>query len=72
MALHGTGTPLGDPVEVGALGQAAAHGKGADPAPRLTMGSVKSCYGHAEGAAGITGMLLAISALQQQASSALS
>ena len=68
VALHGTGTPLGDPIEVGALGQAAACGKGPDPAPCLTMGSVKSCYGHTEGAAGITGMLLAISALQQQVS----
>lgn len=71
VALHGTGTPLGDPIEVGALGQAAAHGKGADAAPRLSMGSVKSCYGHTEGAAGITGMLLAISVLQQQVSYAI-
>ncbi len=69
VALHGTGTPLGDPIEVGALGQAAAVVKGStEAAPRLTMASVKSCYGHTEGAAGITGMLLAVSALQQQVS----
>lgn len=66
VALHGTGTPLGDPIEVGALGQAASVAKSSVEAPRLTMGSVKSCYGHTEGAAGITGMLLAVSALQQQ------
>ena len=58
MAVHGTGTPLGDPIEVGALGQALA-GKGAagssDAVQRLTIGSVKAAYGHTEGTAGITG-----------------
>ncbi len=38
--LHGTGTPLGDPIEVAALG--AALGASADAA----VGSVKSNLGH--------------------------
>jgi 3-oxoacyl-(acyl-carrier-protein) synthase/acyl carrier protein len=60
VALHGTGTPLGDPIEMGALGQALSGGPpGRQP---LTLGSVKSCYGHTEGAAGVTGLLLAVQA----------
>lgn len=52
-----TGTPLGDPIEVGALGQALAAGPGL---PRCTaVGSVKSVFGHTEGAAGLSGLLLA-------------
>ena len=54
MALHGTGTPLGDPIEVGALGQA-LQGRGASRRGVLTLAAVKSCYGHTEGAAGLTG-----------------
>ncbi|WP_039803234.1 type I polyketide synthase [Nocardia araoensis] len=50
---HGTGTPLGDAVEVGAL--AAALGDGADDP--IWIGSVKSNIGHLEAAAGITGMV---------------
>lgn len=58
VAVHGTGTPLGDPIEVNALGQALAP-LGARNAPRpATMGSVKSCFGHTEGAAGMTGTLI--------------
>ncbi|MGW4714949.1 SDR family NAD(P)-dependent oxidoreductase [Nocardia sp. NPDC004260] len=50
---HGTGTPLGDAVEVGAL--AAALGDGTDDP--IWIGSVKSNIGHLEAAAGITGMV---------------
>ena len=65
VAVHGTGTPLGDPIEVGALGQA-ARGGGSSTAP-LALASVKSCYGHTEGAAGLTGLLMAAAAAAQQA-----
>ena len=69
VALHGTGTPLGDPIEVGALGQALGTFAGQDAQQVPTMlGSVKSCYGHTEGAAGLTGLLLAIQALRFQVS----
>ncbi|MGK8521234.1 SDR family NAD(P)-dependent oxidoreductase [Nocardia asteroides] len=52
---HGTGTPLGDAVEVGAL--AAALGDG-EHGP-IWIGSVKSNVGHLEAAAGVTGMVKA-------------
>ena len=32
----------------------------------MTVGSVKSCYGHTEGTAGLTGSLLAMQSLAQQ------
>ena len=76
VAVHGTGTPLGDPIEVGALGQALGGGgrkqqaggrSGAEEkGHRVALGSVKSCYGHTEGAAGLTGALLAVQCLQAQ------
>lgn len=71
MAVHGTGTPLGDPIELGALGQALAH-SGTDQSAQLTIGSVKSCYGHTEGAAGLTGSLLSIYAILNQVSNFVS
>jgi acyl transferase domain-containing protein len=37
VAVHGTGTPLGDPIEVGALGAALASSS----SPGLAIGSVK-------------------------------
>ncbi len=53
-ALHGTGTPLGDPIEVSALGVALTQPQ--DSRLRtIATGSVKACYGHTEGAAGVTG-----------------
>ncbi|MGY4098198.1 SDR family NAD(P)-dependent oxidoreductase [Nocardia sp. R16R-3T] len=51
---HGTGTPLGDAVEVSAL--AAVVGSAAEP---TWIGSLKSNIGHLEAAAGITGMVKA-------------
>lgn len=54
VALHGTGTPLGDPIETGALGQALSA-RGAPFQPAVAIAAVKSCYGHTEGAAGLTG-----------------
>ncbi|KAK9803914.1 hypothetical protein WJX72_004698 [[Myrmecia] bisecta] len=71
VAVHGTGTPLGDPIEVSGLGQALAGPKGAAGKLQATMGSVKSCYCHTEGAAGLTGVLMTVQALQRRAHSAV-
>jgi phthiocerol/phenolphthiocerol synthesis type-I polyketide synthase C len=60
VAVHGTGTPLGDPIEVGALGQSLSR----VPNQQLVaVGSVKACYGHTEGTAGLTGNYTAHSSL---------
>ena len=52
---HGTGTQLGDPLEVQALGH--VFGPGRDAARPLWLGSVKTNLGHLEGAAGIAGFI---------------
>ena len=65
VAIHGTGTPLGDPIEVNALSQPLA-GRAGQTRP-LAMLSNKACYGHTEGTAGITGLLLALQVYQRLA-----
>jgi acyl transferase domain-containing protein/acyl carrier protein len=52
---HGTGTPLGDPIELGAL--ARMFGQSHSREHPLRLGSVKTNIGHLEGAAGAAGML---------------
>ena len=59
--LHGTGTPVGDPVEAAALGAVLGAGR-AEPLP---VGSVKTNIGHLEGAAGIAGFLKAVLCLRE-------
>ncbi|MDT0263829.1 type I polyketide synthase [Jatrophihabitans lederbergiae] len=58
---HGTGTSLGDPIEVEAL--TAVYGQAADQAGRCGLGSVKTNLGHLEAAAGLTGVVKAALAL---------
>jgi hypothetical protein len=64
IAVHGTGTALGDPIEVNALSLATSdqHKNGSNTWS-VNLGSVKACNGHTEGAAGLSGLLLATSAL---------
>lgn len=50
---HGTGTPLGDAIEV----QAALEALGAGRRSPLVLGSVKTSIGHTLGAAGIAGLI---------------
>jgi hypothetical protein len=59
---HGTGTELGDPIEAGALVAAMLQGRrGSAP---LAASSIKANVGHAEAAAGMTGMLKLVLGLQ--------
>ncbi|MEU4447808.1 SDR family NAD(P)-dependent oxidoreductase [Actinosynnema sp. NPDC050801] len=59
---HGTGTALGDVVEVEGMRQAFArlyadHGQEPPTAPHVAIGSVKTNIGHLEAAAGIAGVV---------------
>jgi acyl transferase domain-containing protein/NADPH:quinone reductase-like Zn-dependent oxidoreductase/NAD(P)-dependent dehydrogenase (short-subunit alcohol dehydrogenase family)/acyl carrier protein/protein-L-isoaspartate O-methyltransferase len=59
---HGTGTPLGDPIEVAALTR--AFRRGTMRSQFCALGSVKSNFGHLDAAAGVTGLIKAVLALQ--------
>ena len=61
---HGTGTPLGDPIEIAALTQAFSlqtQKKGF-----CAIGSVKTNIGHLDTAAGITGLIKTVLALKHK------
>ncbi|WEV23892.1 type I polyketide synthase [Streptomyces sp. 71268] len=62
--LHGTGTPVGDPIEAAALGAARADGPSAR-AP-LRVGSAKTNVGHLEGSAGIVGLVKTLLSLHHR------
>ncbi len=59
--LHGTGTPLGDPIETDALAQAFAGADG-----RCGLGSVKGNVGHTLAASGATGLVKVLLALRHR------
>ena len=61
---HGTGTQLGDPLEVNAL--AAVFKPDRSHSPPLWVGSAKTNVGHLESAAGVTGLIKVVLALQHR------
>ncbi len=63
---HGTGTPLGDPIEIEGLRQAFSFSTEDRTGP-CYVGSVKSNIGHLETAAGIAGLIKTILCLKHRA-----
>lgn len=53
---HGTGTPIGDPIEARALGEVLGKGR----KKPCWMGSVKTNIGHLEAASGLAGLIKAV------------
>ncbi|HVU68311.1 MAG TPA: beta-ketoacyl synthase N-terminal-like domain-containing protein, partial [Ktedonobacteraceae bacterium] len=62
---HGTGTKLGDPIEIEGLTRA-FRARGAQESMVCAIGSAKSNIGHLDAAAGIAGTLKTILALKQR------
>jgi acyl transferase domain-containing protein/acyl carrier protein len=61
---HGTGTALGDPIEVDALTQ--VFRSATDKRGYCAIGSIKSNIGHLDAAAGTTGLIKAVLALEHK------
>ncbi|QLE49244.1 type I polyketide synthase [Nostoc sp. C057] len=61
---HGTGTPLGDPIEINALASVLCEQRSFEQP--LVVGSVKTNIGHLEAAAGVAGVIKVILSLQHQ------
>ncbi|SPM37844.1 polyketide synthase [Mycobacterium numidiamassiliense] len=58
---HGTGTPLGDPIELDSLSKVFGDREGRAP---LVLGAVKTNLGHLEAAAGIAGFMKTVLAVE--------
>ncbi len=61
---HGTGTMIGDPVEIGAL--ADVMGPGRSPDRPLRVASIKGNLGHTESASGVAGLINACLAIRHR------
>ncbi|MEI5033010.1 type I polyketide synthase [Streptomyces sp. S1A(2023)] len=64
---HGTGTRLGDPIEVQGLKQAFERAAEHDvPEGATALGALKASVGHLESAAGVAGLISAVHALRDR------
>ncbi|NJK63906.1 MAG: SDR family NAD(P)-dependent oxidoreductase [Synechococcaceae cyanobacterium SM2_3_1] len=68
---HGTGTPLGDPIEINGLKRAFSqlfqqYGEELPPEAFCGLGAVKTNIGHTESAAGIAGLIKVILAMRHK------
>jgi acyl transferase domain-containing protein len=61
---HGTGTALGDPIEVSALREVFGSDRG--DRPGCSLGALKSVMGHLDTAAGVAGLIKTVLALQHR------
>lgn len=61
---HGTGTQLGDPIEIAALTR--VFRQGTDRRQFCAIGSIKSNFGHADAAAGVVGLIKTVLALKHR------
>jgi acyl transferase domain-containing protein/acyl carrier protein len=61
---HGTGTALGDPIEIASMSQAFQNGS--DQTGYCAIGSVKTNVGHLDAAAGMAGLIKTILALDHK------
>ena len=62
--VHGTGTFLGDPIEINALGNVLGKGRSKDRP--LHVSSLKTNIGHLESAAGIAGLIKLAKSIEQR------
>ncbi|MGG3571970.1 type I polyketide synthase [Bacillus gobiensis] len=59
---HGTGTPVGDPIEAKAIGK--VYSQGRLNGQKTLIGSVKTNIGHTEAAAGIAGVIKTVMSMK--------
>ncbi|KAF9630952.1 hypothetical protein BFW01_g1824 [Lasiodiplodia theobromae] len=61
---HGTGTPVGDPLELEAIAKTLGASRAAAGLGPLYIGSIKPNVGHTEGCSGLAGVLKAVACLE--------